>query len=107
MRIGKNKKKSKNYLIQELDEDIQCETIPSRILVHLRLAHLVVVNRNEVGEILKLHFSKCTNAKQFGREVVLNMIVLCGPKKQSNENQKNNASQNNGKNKGKKIELTN
>ena len=82
MRIGKNKSKEKNYLVQEVDKDIQCERIPSRIFVHPRVAHLVVVNRNEVGEILKLHFSKCTNAKQFGREVVLNMNVLRGPKKQ-------------------------
>ena len=83
MRKETNKSEEKYYLVQELDEDVQCEGIPSRISLHLRLAHLVVVNRNEVGEILKLHFSKCTNAKQFGREVVLNMIVLRGPKKQS------------------------
>ena len=90
MRKKTDKSEEKNYLVQELDEDVQCEGIPSRILLHLRLTHLIVVNRNEVFEILKLHFSKYLNAKQFGKEVVLNVIVLFGPKKQSNENQRNN-----------------
>ena len=90
MRKETNKNKEKNYLVRELDKDVQYEGIPSRILLHLRLAHLVVINRNEVLEILKLHFSKCPNAKQFDREVVLNMIVLCGPKKQRYENKINN-----------------
>jgi hypothetical protein len=85
MRKGKNKSKESNYLVQELDEDIQCEGIPSRILLHLRLAHLIVLQRDEVLEILKLHLAKCSNAKQFGREVVFNMIVLRGPKPQSNK----------------------
>ena len=88
MRKETNKSEEKNYLVQKLDEDVQCEGIPSRILFHLRLAHLVVVNRNEVLEILKLYFSKCPNAKQFDKKVVLNMIVLRGPKKQSIENQR-------------------
>jgi hypothetical protein len=75
----------KNYLVQKLNEDVQCVSIPSWILLHLRLAHLVVGNGNEVFEILKLHFAKYLNAKQFGWEVVLNMIMLREPKKQSNE----------------------
>ena len=79
-----------NYVIHELDKIIQYEGIPSRIFLHLSLAQIVVRNRNEVLEILKLHFPECRNAKQFGREVVFNMIVLSGPKIQSNENQKNN-----------------
>ena len=77
----------KKYLVEELDEDVYCEGTLSRILLHLKPAHLVVVNANELLEIFKLYFSKCPNAKQFGREVVLNMIVLYGTKKQNNENQ--------------------
>ena len=79
-----------NYRVQELDKNIQCEGIPSRILFHLRLVHFVVRNRNEVLEILKLHFPESTNAKQFCREVVFNMIVLSRPEIQSNENRINN-----------------
>ena len=79
--------KKKKYLVEELDEDVYCEGILSRILLYLKPAHLVVVNANELLEIFKLYFSKCPNAKQFGMEVVLNMIVLHGTQKQSNENQ--------------------
>ena len=34
---------------------------------------------NEVLEIMELHFPKGSNVKQFGREVVLDMVVLRGP----------------------------
>ena len=75
-----------NYLIQEFDKDVQHEGIPSRILVHLRLAHLVVSNENEVFEIFELYSPKGPNAKQLGREIVLDMVVLHGPRKHINEN---------------------
>ena len=73
----------------KINEDVHRDGIPSRILVHLNLAHLVVGNGNEVFEIFKIHFSKGSNAKQFGREVVLDMVVLHGLKKQTNENKRN------------------
>ena len=41
-----------NYLVQKLHKDVECKGIPSRILLHLRLTHLVVVRGNEVLEIL-------------------------------------------------------
>ena len=87
MRKETNKSEEKKYLIEEFDEDVYCEGILSRILLHLKPAHLVVVNANELLEIFKFYFSKCPNAKQFGREVVFNTIVLHCTKKQNNENQ--------------------
>ena len=53
-------------------------------------------------------FSEGTNAKQFGMEVVLNMIVLHGPRQQSHENSKNNETWKKNKKKNKKniFELT-
>ena len=79
----KNHKKHKeeNYLIQKYDKHVQCKGIPSWILLHFGLAHLIVGNENEVLELLKLHFPECSNAEQLGGEVVLNMVVLSGPKR--------------------------
>ena len=31
-----------NYLVQKFDKDVQCKGVPSRILLHFGLAHLVV-----------------------------------------------------------------
>ena len=70
----------KNF-VQKFDEDVQCEGISSIILIHLSLAYFLVGNQNEVFEIFKLHISKGPNAKQFGREVVLDMVMLHGPNK--------------------------
>ena len=41
-----------NYLVQKFDENVLCEGIPSRILLHLELAHLIVNNKIEVFELL-------------------------------------------------------
>ena len=70
-----------NYMVQKFDEDVQCKGIPSRILLHFGLAHLIVGDGNEVLELLKLHLPKCSNVKQLGGEVVLNMVVVHRPKK--------------------------
>lgn len=67
--------------------------IPSRVLLHFGAAHLIGNNKNEGIEILKLYISKCPHAKQFGKDVVLNTILLHGPKKQSNDNKKNTKKQ--------------
>ena len=78
-------RKKGNYLVQEFDKNIQGKGIPNRIIFHLSFARLVVGNWNEVFELFKLHFPKGTNAKQFGREVVSNIVVLAGSNKQKNE----------------------
>ena len=57
-----------NYLVQEFDENIEREGIPSGMLIHLRLTHLVVGNGNEVFEIFKFYLSKSLNAKQLRKE---------------------------------------
>lgn len=85
MKEGKKKK----YLVQEFDKDVQGKGIPSWIFLHLSFARLVVGNWNKVFEIIKLHLSKGSNAKQFGREVVFDMVMLSGPKKQANEYESN------------------
>ena len=70
-----------NYLVQEFDEDVQDKGIPSKILLHFGLTHLLVGDKNEVLELLKLYFPKCSNAEQLSGEVFLNMVVLREPKK--------------------------
>ena len=59
----KKHKHKKNYLVQEFDEDVQGKGIPNRMLIHFGLTHLVVGDGNEVLELLKLHFPKCTNVE--------------------------------------------
>ena len=85
----RNRNLKESYLVQEFDEDVQHGGIPNRILVHLRLGYHVVGNRNEVFEIFKFHFPKGPNVKQLGREVVLDMVAIRGPKTQINENERN------------------
>ena len=67
------------YLLKEFDENVKREGIPCGMLIHLTLARPVVGNGYEVFEIFKLHLSKSPNAKQFGREIVLDMVVFRGP----------------------------
>ena len=60
----------------------------------------------------QVSFTKRPNPKQFGREVVLDMIVLRGPRKQSNQNQRQNETYNKENKQDKqtkknKMELTN
>ena len=57
------RKKRENYLVQEFDKVVQDKGIPSRVLMHFGLVHFVVGHGNEVLELLKLHFSKYSNAK--------------------------------------------
>ena len=55
--------KKKNYIVQEFDEDVQGKGIPNRVFIHFGLAHLVVGHENEVLDLLKLRFPKCTNTE--------------------------------------------
>ena len=48
------------------------------MLIHLRLAHPLVGDRDEVFEIIQLHLFKSPHAKQFGEEIVFDMVILHG-----------------------------
>lgn len=52
-----------NYLVQKINEHVQCKGIPSRVLLQSGLAHLVVTDGNEVLKLFKLHFPKCLNVE--------------------------------------------
>ena len=65
--------------MKEFHKDINGKWIPSWSFLHFGLTCLVIRNGNEILKILKLQISKCTNLKQSGGDVVLDMIVLRRP----------------------------
>lgn len=64
------------YLVEEFDEDIRGEVVPSRANLLRFLASFIIRRGNEILECRQVQPPKRTNSKELGRNACLHVVML-------------------------------